>query len=267
MNYGLYSFDESVLTWLRMEGEERNSWLDAIRDNKSKEEKGARLGGQKSNWRSFDTTSVDASETGATPTGQKDVLASNEMPSSGPGRQPTIRRSSLKTQKKKKKEQVVSMEKRGSQVPLDLPNEIQQEDDAQALIDNADKVDEYYYGIRIFPGQDPSQVWVGWVTTQYHYYSPTFQPENVERRGPLCSEAYIAMPPKFQVSGTLIGCIIDTSIGELAFQASGQDTGVRFKLEPGAMLFPAAFFTPTATEILQFELGRIKDGQFFAMIQ
>ncbi|VDM79448.1 unnamed protein product [Strongylus vulgaris] len=31
-----------------------------------------------------------------------------------------------------------------------------------------------------------------------------------------------------------------------------------FQLEPGAMLFPAAFFTPTATEILQFELGRIK---------
>ncbi|VDL67356.1 unnamed protein product [Nippostrongylus brasiliensis] len=31
MNYGLYSFDESVLTWLRMEGEERHSWFDAIR--------------------------------------------------------------------------------------------------------------------------------------------------------------------------------------------------------------------------------------------
>lgn len=30
------------------------------------------------------------------------------------------------------------------------------------------------------------------------------------------------------------------------------------QLEPGAMLFPAAFVTPTAQEVLQFELGRIK---------
>ncbi|KAJ1347270.1 hypothetical protein KIN20_002291 [Parelaphostrongylus tenuis] len=63
-----------------------------------------------------------------------------------------------------------------------------------------------------------------------------------------------------KVSGTLIGCIIDTSVGELSFQAAGQDTGIKFKLEPGAMLFPAAFFTPTTNEILQFELGRIKVG-------
>lgn len=61
-----------------------------------------------------------------------------------------------------------------------------------------------------------------------------------------------------KVSGTLIGCIIDTSIGELSFQVGSTDTGIKFKLEPGAMLFPAAFVTPTATEILQFELGRIK---------
>ncbi|KIH62211.1 RIH domain protein [Ancylostoma duodenale] len=327
MNYGLYSFDESVLTWLRMEGEERNSWLDAIRgslaelpqedrvaaeerlkemadrekpqkkggllsrfrdtshsrkkDGKAKEEKAGRLGGQKSNWRSFDASSVDASDAGQTPTGQKDVLASNDMPSSGPGRQLTVRRSSLKN-KKKKKDQVVTMEKRGSQIPIELPVEMQQESDAQALTEHADKVDEYYYGIRIFPGQDPSQVWVGWVTTQYHFYSPTFEPENVERRclyaegdhqgttvdsleyrncymmnaADLLSNVSDATNTK--VSGTLIGCIIDTSVGELSFQASGQDTGVRFKLEPGAMLFPAAFFTPTATEILQFELGRVK---------
>lgn len=28
------------------------------------------------------------------------------------------------------------------------------------------QVDEYYYGVRIFPGQDPANVWVGWVTPQ-----------------------------------------------------------------------------------------------------
>ncbi|KAK6754198.1 hypothetical protein RB195_013289 [Necator americanus] len=256
----------------------RDSSHSRKKDSKSKEEKNSRLGGQKSNWRSFDAASV-VSETGA-PAGQKDVLASNDMPSSGPGRQLTIKRPVSPKNKKKKKEHTVTMDKRGSQVAIELPAEIEHESDAQALIEHADKVDEYYYGLRIFPGQDPSQVWVGWVTTQYHFYSPTFEQENVERRC-LYAEgngtsmdsleyrncymmnaaellSHVSDATNTKVSGTLIGCIIDTSIGELSFQASGQDTGVRFKLEPGAMLFPAAFFTPTATEILQFELGRVK---------
>ncbi|VDL81374.1 unnamed protein product, partial [Nippostrongylus brasiliensis] len=143
------------------------------------------------------------------------------------------------------------------------------------------QVDEYYYGIRIFPGQDPSQVWVGWVTTQYHFYSHSFEKQNVERRCLYAENnqhsssesveyrncymmnaaellSHVPDVSNTKVSGTLIGCIVDTSVGELWFQAAGQDTGVKFKLEPGAMLFPAAFFTPTALEILQFELGRIK---------
>lgn len=31
-----------------------------------------------------------------------------------------------------------------------------------------------YYTIRIFAGQDPSCVWVGWVTPDYHLYSEKF---------------------------------------------------------------------------------------------
>lgn len=61
-----------------------------------------------------------------------------------------------------------------------------------------------------------------------------------------------------KVSGLLIGCVIDVSVGELSFLAAGQDTGMKFKLEPGAILFPAVFFTPTSSEILQLELGRVK---------
>lgn len=61
-----------------------------------------------------------------------------------------------------------------------------------------------------------------------------------------------------KVSGLLIGCVIDVSIGELSFLAAGQDTGMKFKIEPGAILNPAVFFTPTSSEILQFELGRVK---------
>ena len=34
-----------------------------------------------------------------------------------------------------------------------------------------DLINEYFYGIRIFPGQDPGMVYVGWVTTQYHLHT------------------------------------------------------------------------------------------------
>jgi hypothetical protein len=44
----------------------------------------------------------------------------------------------------------------------------------------------------------------------------------------------------------------------LSFYAQSQDTGIRFKLEPEALLFPSVFVQPTSQEILQFELGRIK---------
>ena len=35
-------------------------------------------------------------------------------------------------------------------------------------------INEYFYGIRIFPGQDPAMVDVGWVTTQYHLHTAEF---------------------------------------------------------------------------------------------
>lgn len=33
---------------------------------------------------------------------------------------------------------------------------------------------QYYHSVRVFAGQDPSCVWVGWVTPDYHYYSNNF---------------------------------------------------------------------------------------------
>lgn len=33
---------------------------------------------------------------------------------------------------------------------------------------------QYFYSLRIFAGQDPSSVWVGWVTPDYHFYSENF---------------------------------------------------------------------------------------------
>ncbi|KAJ6667359.1 hypothetical protein lerEdw1_017337 [Lerista edwardsae] len=32
----------------------------------------------------------------------------------------------------------------------------------------------FYYSVRIFAGQDPSSVWIGWVTPDYHFYSEHF---------------------------------------------------------------------------------------------
>lgn len=42
-------------------------------------------------------------------------------------------------------------------------------------------INEYFYGVRIFPGQDPTHVYVGWVTTQYHFHGLEFNLEKVRR--------------------------------------------------------------------------------------
>lgn len=33
---------------------------------------------------------------------------------------------------------------------------------------------QYYHSVRVFAGQDPASVWVGWVTPDYHYHSKNF---------------------------------------------------------------------------------------------
>lgn len=38
---------------------------------------------------------------------------------------------------------------------------------------------QYYYSVRILPGQDPSCVWVGWVTSNFHCCDRTFDPDRV----------------------------------------------------------------------------------------
>ena len=44
---------------------------------------------------------------------------------------------------------------------------------------NMDIIDEYYYGVRIFPGQDPNHVHVGWVTPQYHQCPSEFDMKQI----------------------------------------------------------------------------------------
>ncbi|VDK18241.1 unnamed protein product [Anisakis simplex] len=253
------------------------------------------------------STSLDASsfEADITVAGGAVPTFAHDMPMSGPGRQSFLKRNSLKRKKKNKQPEIptptlskaatflvenrrpslMALETNATNVSSGIP-----EDDLQAMTELGDQeyfgiclqIDEYYYGLRIFPGQDPANVWVGWVTPKYHFHANNFNASEAVRRcrfqeidqygGSMQSLEYRncymmnaaslleAVPDtgNAKVSGILIGCIIDTSIGELSFLAAGQDTGIRFKLEPGAMLYPAAFVAPTASEILQFELGRIR---------
>ncbi|VDM37968.1 unnamed protein product [Toxocara canis] len=246
---------------------------------------------------SLDASSIEA-ENIASSAASKDMLSHAEslsdMPLSGPGRQSMLKKGSLKKKKKKEAAQAspiphasLLMENRRPSIlaletgPAAAEGSVP-EDDVQAMNELADQIDEFYYGVRIFPGQDPASVWIGWVTPKYHFHSPNFNLSEAVRRCRFQEidqygnsmqsleyrNCYVmnaaallqAVPDaaNTKVSGLLIGCIIDTSIGELSFLAAGQDTGIRFRLEPGAMLYPAAFVAPTSSEILQFELGRIK---------
>lgn len=58
--------------------------------------------------------------------------------------------------------------------------------DTQELEMDMDVIDEFYYGVRIFPGQDPTQVYVGWVTPQFHMYSSEFDMKKI-RNVVVCS--------------------------------------------------------------------------------
>ena len=51
-------------------------------------------------------------------------------------------------------------------------------------------INEYFYGVRIFPGQDPTHVYVGWVTTQYHLHSLDFKQDKVRATSIIIEDDY-----------------------------------------------------------------------------
>ncbi|KRF79239.1 uncharacterized protein Dvir_GJ21297, isoform M [Drosophila virilis] len=142
-------------------------------------------------------------------------------------------------------------------------------------------INEYFYGVRIFPGQDPTHVYVGWVTTQYHLHSREFNKSKV-RRGSVYIEDYYEVPieridrqscyvvradelfnevtqdasGKGASQGMFVGCFVDTATGIIRFTCEGKDTSHRWMMEPDTKLFPAIFVEATSKEILQIELGR-----------
>ncbi|XP_028294206.1 ryanodine receptor 3 isoform X7 [Gouania willdenowi] len=140
----------------------------------------------------------------------------------------------------------------------------------------------YYHSVRIFAGQDPACVWVGWVTPDYHYYSNNFSlsknrtvtvtlgdergrvHESVKRSncymvwgGDVLSAAHAASRSNVDLE---IGCLIDLAMGLVTFSVNGKDISTSYQVEPNTKLFPAVFVRPTSPNLFQFELTKIKNA-------
>ncbi len=39
---------------------------------------------------------------------------------------------------------------------------------------------QYYYSVRVLPGQEPFNMWVGWVTSDFRQHDMMFDPDSVQ---------------------------------------------------------------------------------------
>uniref|UniRef100_A0A672JJC7 Ryanodine receptor 2b (cardiac) n=1 Tax=Salarias fasciatus TaxID=181472 RepID=A0A672JJC7_SALFA len=137
----------------------------------------------------------------------------------------------------------------------------------------------YYYSVRVLPGQEPFNVWVGWVTSDFHQHDTTFDPsdvstvtvtlgddsgkvqESVKRCNcyMVCAGEATGLAQSRRSAGLEIGCLIDTATGLLTFTSNGVEMTPFYQVEASTKLFPAVFVKPTTTNMFQFELGRIKN--------
>uniref|UniRef100_A0A670J4K8 Ryanodine receptor 1 n=1 Tax=Podarcis muralis TaxID=64176 RepID=A0A670J4K8_PODMU len=139
----------------------------------------------------------------------------------------------------------------------------------------------YYYSVRIFAGQEPTCVWVGWVTPDYHQHDMNFDLTKVRNvtvtmgddKGNIHdsikrSSCYMVWGGDF-VSSTqqtrvstvdlVIGCLVDLATGLMTFTANGKEVNTFFQVEPNTKLFPAVVALPTSQNVIQFELGKLKN--------
>ncbi|XP_060765620.1 ryanodine receptor 1 isoform X1 [Neoarius graeffei] len=138
----------------------------------------------------------------------------------------------------------------------------------------------HYYSVRIFAGQEPSGVWVGWVTPDYHQYDPHFDLSKVRNvtvtvgddKGNIHhsmkrSNCYMVWGGEFSGSQQtritqedfVIGCLLDLDTGLMTFTASGKEVNTFCQVEPNTKLFPAVFCLPSSQNMLQVELGKLKN--------
>uniref|UniRef100_A0A3Q3G5A2 Ryanodine receptor 2b (cardiac) n=1 Tax=Labrus bergylta TaxID=56723 RepID=A0A3Q3G5A2_9LABR len=138
---------------------------------------------------------------------------------------------------------------------------------------------QYYYSVRVLPGQEPFNVWVGWVTSNFHQHDVTFDADNVQtvtvtlgddsgkvqesvkrcNSYMVCAGEATGLSQSRRSAGLEIGCLIDTSTGLLMFTSSGVEMATFYQVEAGTKLFPAVFVKPTTSNMFQFELGRVKN--------
>ncbi|XP_074927340.1 ryanodine receptor 1-like [Chelonoidis abingdonii] len=138
----------------------------------------------------------------------------------------------------------------------------------------------YYHSVRIFAGQEPTCVWVGWVTPDYHQHDMTFDLSKVrtvtvtmgDDQGHIHdsikrSNCYLVWGGEFVSSGQqtrvstvdlVLGCLVDLATGLMTFTANGKEINTFYQVEPNTKLFPAVFVLPTSQNVVQFELGKMK---------
>ncbi|XP_050784274.1 ryanodine receptor 1 isoform X2 [Gopherus flavomarginatus] len=139
----------------------------------------------------------------------------------------------------------------------------------------------YYHSVRIFAGQEPTCVWVGWVTPDYHQHDMAFDLSKVrtvtvtmgDDQGHIHdsikrSNCYLVWGGEFVSSGQqtrvstvdlVLGCLVDLATGLMTFMANGKEINTFYQVEPNTKLFPAVFVLPTSQNVVQFELGKMKN--------
>ncbi|XP_046891412.1 ryanodine receptor 1b isoform X3 [Hypomesus transpacificus] len=139
----------------------------------------------------------------------------------------------------------------------------------------------YFYSVRIFAGQEPSGVWVGWVTPDYHQYDPGFDLSKVRNvtvtvgddQGNIHdsmkhSNCYMvwggdignsSQQARFNQEDLVVGCLVDLATGLMTFTANGKEINAFYQVEPNTKLFPAVFLQPTSQNLMQLELGKLKN--------
>ncbi|XP_056911323.1 ryanodine receptor 1-like isoform X3 [Takifugu flavidus] len=138
----------------------------------------------------------------------------------------------------------------------------------------------YYYSVRVFAGQEPSGIWVGWITPDYHQYDLHFDINKVRNvtvtvgddKGNIHdsikrSNCYMVWGGEFSNSQQtrvsqedfIIGCLVDLDTGLMTFTANGKEINTFYQVEPNTKLFPAVFVLPSSQNMIQFELGKLKN--------
>ncbi|XP_030643358.1 ryanodine receptor 2 [Chanos chanos] len=138
----------------------------------------------------------------------------------------------------------------------------------------------YYYSVKVLPGQEPSYVWVGWVTSDFHQHDLNFDldrvhtvtvtlgdewgkvQESLKRNScyMVCAAEGSSLSNSRSGSCLEIGCLVDTATGLLTFTSNGKEMATYYQVEPATKLFPAVFAKATSPEVFQFEFGHNKNA-------